>query len=415
MKRNSYLWFSVIMGIFVSLFSCVLPAAETAETSPFTWSWWRGENRDGLSPEKIMITRWEEGVSPVIWEATVGVGYSAVSVDGDRAYTLGRFGELDAVVCLNALTGEQLWRFDFTPTGKATPPGDEGPGSTPAVAFGKVYALGLNGEFFCLDATTGRELWSRKLMEQFGVKPCNYGFTGSPVILGSQVILDVGKTISFDKDTGNVLWETQDYGACYSTPMPFMRDQESLLAVFNATGLVIMSATEGKELFRQEWSVPGINNVNSTTPIIQNNLVFIGSAYEGGWGVIELWGEKKPPIIWRKQHESHMFATPVLLGGYLYGFDATTLVCMKMDTGEIQWSKRGLGKGTLISADGKLIILGENGVLAIAQAKADEYVELGRTKILAPICWALPSLSNGKLYCRNSKGRLVCVDLGGKR
>ena len=422
---------SIIAALILNPILCAAQPSHTME-----WPHWRGPNRDASTTNTGLNLQWTADGPPVAWKADVGQGYSCVAIAGGRAYTMGRDkNTTDTVWCLNAETGKKIWEYSYLKTDKYTQPGDNGPASTPTIDGDRVYTLGLNGEFYCFDAATGKVRWSKNLMHEFGVKPSNYGFSCSPLITGEMVIVDVGRTLAFNKLTGDVIWKTKEYGASYSTPALIQFTVKSpapakpeakaadkskeqtvstivpSLAAWNGTGLVILKLADGSQLFCQEWSVPGINNVNPCTPIVLGDKAFVAAGYNGGWGLLDLTGDTKPAIVWKKQHESHLFCTPVYLNGLIYGFDATKLICLDFKTGDVKWKKPGLGKGTLILCGDKLIVLGEAGQLVVAEATPNAYKELARTKVFGPICWSVPALANGRLYLRNSKGQVVCMDL----
>ncbi len=389
-----------------------LSGDQPGSDSPNDWPQWRGPNRDGISTETNWRTDWPPDGPAVVWRKTIGTGYSAISLSKGLAYTQGRANGNDFIYCLDAASGKEMWKYAY-PIGKfqQLPAGDVGPASTPTVSGGSVYVLGLDGDLFCLAAGSGTILWRRNVVKEFEVKPPPYGFASSPLVKGNKLIVDVGRTIALDRSDGSVIWKSEDYGASYASPVLLDHQNQPCLAGFNALGLVILHADDGAEVFRQAWSFRGINNVNSSTPIAWQNKIFIASAYESGWGLIELDSGRNPPIVWRKQHEWHLFSTPILLEGYLYGFNAATLQCVDFNSGDVMWSKAGLGKGSLISANGLLLILSEQGELVVAEASSSRDKEIARAQVLGAHCWTAPVLSRGRLYCRNSKGAVVCLNL----
>jgi outer membrane protein assembly factor BamB len=129
-----------------------------------------------------------------------------------------------------------------------------------------------------------------------------------------------------------------------------------------------------------------------------------------GCALLEI-SESGLTTIWQNKNMSNHFASCVLWEGHLYGVDENRLRCLDWKTGHVKWTQRGLGKGSLMLADGKLIIMGDRGHLAIAEASPDAYNELSRAKVLSGLCWTVPVLSGGKIYCRNHEGDLLCLDV----
>ena len=200
-------------------------------------------------------------------------------------------------------------------------------------------------------------------------------------------------------------------GASYSSPIAFNLDGIRRLAVFLASGLVILNAENGQELSQQPWKTK--YDVNAATPIVSGDKVFISSGYNTGCALVQVSGDK-PTVIWQNKSMRNHFNSCVLWEGYLYGFDESELKCLDFQTGEEKWSQKGLGKGSLMFADNKLIIMGDKGDLVIAEASPEGFKEISRAKVLSGLCWTVPVLSGGKLYCRNHPGDLVCLDVSGQ-
>jgi len=340
---------------------------------------------------------------------SIGIGYSAVSIVGDDLYTMGNVDGGDCVYCLNSDTGAEKWKYSYPSDYK----GDyAGTTSTPTVDGEYVYTLSRDGGILCLARTDGKMIWTKNAINDFGATYPDWRFASSPLILDNKLIVDVGITIAFDKINGDLIWKTKNYGGGYSSPYAFMLDGKQLLAVFNKWGLVILDPENGQEICGQEWNTKN-TDVNVVTPIVSGNEIFISSDYDKGSAVIEII-ENKARIIWENKNMRNHFNNCVLWKGFLYGFDESSeLRCMDFQTGDIKWSQRGMGKGSLMLADEKLIIMGENGQLVIAEASPDSFKEIARAKVLDGLCWTMPVLYKGKIYCRNHEGSLICLDLRG--
>ncbi len=403
------------LGVFVFSWS-VMSFAEDASNAA-DWHQWRGPNRDGISTEKGWVSVWPEGGPKVLWKTSVGVGYSTVSVSGGRVYTMGNAEKIDTVYCLDANTGDEVWKYSYRCATESG--GHPGPASTPTVDGKYVYTLSREGHFFCFDADSGKVIWS-KHVKDFGAKSPEWDFASSSLASGKMIIVDVGITLALDKSTGNLIWKTKDYGDAwniknygggYSSPFAFQLNGSQRLAVFNSSGLVILNPENGQELLLQPWKTS--YNVNAVTPIISGDKVFISSGYNVGCALVQVSGDK-PTVIWQNKDMRNHFNSCVLWEGHLYGFDESELKCLDFQTGEVKWSQKGLGKGSLMLADGKLIIMGDKGDLVIAEASPEGFKEISRAKVLSGLCWTVPVLSGGKLYCRNHPGDLVCLDVSGQ-
>lgn len=404
----------------VATFFCLWSVTYFAEA--VDWYQWRGPDSNGVSSESGWSSAWPADGPEKLWEFKVGTGYSSVSVSDGRLYTMGNTNETDTIYCLDANTGEVVWKHSYHCVAAGGGDSWNGTASTPTVDGDRVYTLSREGHFFCLDAGTGDVIWAKHIVKDFGANYPQWQFASSPAIVGNMAIVDAGMTLAVDKDTGELIWKTRDYGDAwedikspgggYSTVYAFSLDGSQRLAVFNASGLVILNPENGEELMLHPWKTK--YNINPATPIVSGDKVFISSGYNSGGALIQVSGDK-PAVIWQNKNMRNHINSSVLWEGYLYGFDESKLKCLDWETGEEKWAQKGMGKGSLMVADGKLIVLSDKGKLVIAEASPDAFKELASAKVLDGLCWSVPVLSNGKIYCRNyDDGRLVCLDVSGK-
>ncbi|MDQ1317715.1 MAG: outer membrane protein assembly factor BamB, partial [Candidatus Poribacteria bacterium] len=185
-------------------------------------------------------------------------------------------------------------------------------------------------------------------------------------------------------------------------------EMKPLLAVFNTLGLVILNPENGQEITHQAWKTD--YNVNASTPIISGSNIFISSGYNVGGALFSFDG-KSLNQWWKNKNMRNQFTNCVLLKDYLYGFDEEQLRCLDFKTGTVKWTQKGTGIGTLMIADGKLIAMTAKGTLMIVEASPDAYKELASANVLGGLCWTVPVLSGGKIYCKNHEGDLVCLDV----
>jgi len=392
----------------VSCAAVVLIFECTTSSTTGDWPQWRGADGTGVSRDTDWVERFGPGGPRVLWEGHVGVGYASVSVLDGRLYTAGWTDGHDVVYCLDAESGETLWTHRY-PMNRYNKQHDGGPAGTPAVCGGRVYTLSREADLICLHAETGKVLWSKDLMEQFGAQLPRFAFTGSPVVYGDALYVDVGRIIAFDRVGGDLLWRSKDYGAGYSTPVLLEVDRRRLLAAFPQHGLVVLDASTGTERAAYEWKNPYGNN--AAMPVVNGNRIFISSADDVGGVLLEL-ADESLRAVWQNREMRNKMATSVLLDGHLYGLDKAVLKCVSMADGAVKWSQRGLGMGSLIASAGKLIVMSEDGELIIADAAPRSFDVRARAKVLdAPRCWTAPVLAGGRIYCRSSVGQLICLDM----
>ncbi len=381
-----------------------------AESSSNDWPQWRGPKGDGVSQE----TGWRTTALKKAWSASVGTGFSAVSVSQGRVYTMGNSNDTDIVTCLDAKTGKPVWKKSYAhPLDPKMYAG--GPNATPSVKDGAVYTLSKQGHLHCYGAADGREIWKVDVAQQAGAKPPQWGFSGSPLVLGNAIIVNVGsKGVAVNKANGQIIWKSQGK-AGYATPVAFKLGTVGGVAIFSSDKLVAVNPANGGVLFEYPWKTS--YQVNAADPIFVGQAVYISSGYNRGGALLSLAGGT-PKKVWENRNLRAHCNGPVAYEGHLYGGDGNVngrgrFVCLDLKNGEVKWEKPGMN-GQCMIADGKLIITDLKGALVIAEAAPAGYKEQARIQAVTGTCWTVPVLSNGRIYVRNAKGDLVCIDAGGK-
>jgi outer membrane protein assembly factor BamB len=375
------------------------------------WPQWRGPDRNGISSEKVSAV-WPAEGPKVLWQASVGTGFSSLSVSQGRVYTMGNTNNQDTIWCFDANTGKLLWHYTYA--AQLSPQWYEGgPGSTPTVDGGRVFTISKWGDVFCLDSATGAVLWQRDLRQE-GVKPNRWGFAGSPLIQGNAVILNAGSAgIALARETGRIVWSTGTNAAGYASPVSFDSGGAASVLIFAAKHLVALDPHSGRELWRQPWETGW--DTNNTDPLTYGEHIFI-SSFTRGCGLLSVQNGKPSLIYTNGLMYSHL-SPGVRLGEYLYAFNGeakkeTDFRCLHLPTGELKWTRKDPAFGSLIMADGKLIVLSDKGELLLAEASPSAFTPLARAKVLSGVCWTSPALANGQLYLRNAKGEVRCLALG---
>jgi len=372
------------------------------------WPAWRGPHRNGISEERLARPPWPAGGPRVVWKTNVGTGCATVSIASGRLYAAGNRRDTDIIWCLDAATGKELWRHEY-PEPLAAGLYEGGVNSTPTVDGDRVFALSKSGKLFCLRADTGAVVWSKNLHTDFGVQTPKWdgqegwGHAGSALVHGDKLLLN---GLALSKTTGTLLWKA-DEPAAYSSPIIAFTN---VVLSFHADGLSLRDVATGKLLAHHPWKTR--YNVNAATPIVDGDKIFISSGYNRG-GTLLQYADGRLTVLWENKNMRNQLATSILWQGHLYGFNEDTLTCLELSTGQPQWAVgRFLGKGSLMMADGHLIILGDKGDLVIVEATPAAYKEVARAKVLEGHCWSMPVLANGRLYCKNIPGDLVCLAVG---
>lgn len=391
----------VLLLAVVVLFTLTIQALAQSAAE---WPQWRGANRDGISKETGLLKQWPADGPPLLWKASgAGRGYSTFSISKGRMYTMGLRGEREFIVAFDVATGKEVWA---TPHGSAfrNDRGD-GPRGTPTIDGDRIYALGGNGDLTALDAKTGKVVWSKNVLKEFGGSNIRWGISESPLVMGNKLLVNAGgpgaSIVALNKTNGSVIWKTQSDEAGYSSGIPAQINGTTQVVFFTADRAVGLDANDGKLLW--EYARPSNNVANVATPIARGNRVFISSDYGTGGGVVEIKPDNKAEEVWFTKDMRNHHSSSVLIGDYLYGFSSAILMAVKFDTGEIAWRDRSVGKGSLVFADGHLYCFSENGVVGLVEATPTGYKEKGRFKIQQDSLptWTHPVVAGGRLYLRD--------------
>jgi outer membrane protein assembly factor BamB len=400
---------SVKLGAVLLLAFFVFLGMDIKEESD--WPRWRGSNGDGISPETGWNPKALSKGPRIVWKTNVDSGFSSVSIRGNSLYTMGNRKGQDVVYCLDVRTGKEIWSHSY-PCSLGQYPG---PRATPAIDGSFVYTLSQEGHLFCFNAENGKVKWQKNITREFGVSPPNWGFAGSPVIEGDLLILNAGVSgLALDKRTGEKVWLSKSGVGGYATPVVYRLDGTQYVAIFGRRALYGVELASGKQL----WSFPWVtgHDVNAADPLVHGNRIFISSNYGVGCALIEL-QEKGPKLVWKNDKMNSHFSSFIYLDGYIYGNDGTasyrrgTFRCLEFETGKEMWGEN-LGFGSLIATRDTLILFNDRGNLFIAEATPASYREISRAEsVLGSTCWTPPVLCRGRIYLRNSRGDLVCIDV----
>lgn len=377
------------------------------------WAQWRGPTRDGISTESGWTTNWPAGGPKVLWKQSFGAGCSSFTVAGNRAYTMGHQNGTDTVYCLDVVSGKTLWRHSY-PSELDPNMFEGGPTCTPAIDGTRIYTLSRFGLLLCLEE--GKVLWSKNLIRDFGAKKPTWGYAGSPLVHGEHLLLDAGgpgaSSIALNKLTGEVVWKSGSDPAAYGSPVVVSAAPETTVAFMNANALVVRAARDGRELWRFPWKTS--YDVNAATPIIVGDTIFIASGYGHGGALVRP-AASGAKAIWESKSMRNQVNSSVLWEGHLYGFDESSLNCLDAGTGAVKWKQAGLGKGSLIIADGKLVIMSENGKLVVALPSPQKFQRIAEAQVLSKErCWVVPTLANGRIFCKNNSGEAVALDVSAR-
>ncbi len=398
MKNVRYLGVALTAALWFSV-----PATVTNRVFD-DWPQWRGPNRDGVSTETGLLKAWPAGGPPLAWQVKgAGEGYSSFSVSQGRLFTLGARGENEYVMAFDVASGKRLWE---TQHGRRfnNDRGD-GPRATPTVEGDRIYAFGASGDLTVLDAASGKVHWTINVLKQYGGSNIQWGLSESPLVLSDRILINAGGTIAALKKTdGSAIWKTNGDQAGYSSAVVQKIGGVNQAIFFTSARVVGVDVATGREL----WNYAQVANrvANIATPIVRANRVFLSSDYGTGSALLELTPSgtnvNVREVYFTRAMKNH-HASSILVGDHLYGFDSAILTSMHFDTGQVAWQNRSVGKGSLVFADERLYLFGENGVVGLAEASPTGYREHGRFQLKTGNLptWSHPVVSGGKLFLRD--------------
>jgi len=403
MKRHVYV---LVLGLSMSVIFC-----STAQAAD--WPNYRGSNYDGISSETGLSASWPEAGPKVLWKYSLGAGFASMAVSNGKVYATGNIDDKDFLYCLDAATGKEIWKKSY-PCPLYSKNHEGGPCATPTIDGDAVYTFSKDGDAIRFKAATGEIVWHKKLNKELGMKHPTWHFSSSPFIAGELVIYNAGTYgVALNKNDGSTVWQNGK-GACgYSTAVPYEIAGQKGIAMAVCKELVGLNPTTGKVLWKFPWKTS--YDINAADAIIAGDTIFISSGYNKGCALLKI-SDGDVTKVWQNKNMRNQINCSVLFEGHIYGFDGQVggggkLTCIDLATGDKKWSQGGMGTGSLMIADGKLIILGERGKLVIAQASPDGYKELASAEILTGKCWTYPVLANGRIFARNAAGQLVCVEV----
>jgi outer membrane protein assembly factor BamB len=360
------------------------------------WPGFRGPNRNGVIDARLELAA---GGPTKLWDAKVGQGNASMAVVKGRLYTVGTLP--NQLVCLDARTGRPVWTRDVE-----TYSGD----STPWVEDGRVYLLASTRRptAYCCDAATGEILWKRELPKPTGDR--QYGHAGSPLLWEDLVIFNAAGGAALKKATGEVAWLHEGFPGL-ATPVLFESQKRACVALFGGDTLVAREARTGKEL----WSVPWKTNlaVNACDPIVFDNKLFLCSDYGRGRALYDI-GGGAPRKLWEfGEGKGSSFSSGFVRDGQLFCFAEGKFVSLDVGTGQPKWREDG-GASVLMIGD-KLVVVRDRGQVRIGTLSPAGFDALVTADAGIRDIKAVPAYWEGKLYLRNQEGNVICLQLAGSR
>jgi outer membrane protein assembly factor BamB len=383
------------------------------------WTDFRGPSRDGRYDEAEINTRWPSSGLPRLWQQPIGGGYASFVVAEGRAFTIEQRRSQEVVAAYDVESGRELWTHEYAAEFRESAGGD-GPRATPTWHDGRIYSLGAQGDLRCLESKTGKLVWSKNILADNGAQNLQWGMAASPLIVDDKVIVlpggSPGKSIvAYNRLTGARVWSTLNDRTAYTSPMLVKLAGKRQILVATSSRVVGLTPEDGSMLWQFPWDVS--YGVSAAQPVIVNeNRFIISGGYGKGSALVEVtpggqgYEARK---LWENITMKNKFNSSVLHNGFLYGLDEGILTCVDVETGERKWKDGRYGYGQVLLAKGHLIVITEEGELALVKATPDKYEELAKFEAIEGKTWNNPAIAGGRLLVRNQT-QMACFDLSGR-
>jgi outer membrane protein assembly factor BamB len=388
------------------------------------WTDFRGPNRDGHYSERPVLTNWPAGGLKKRWSQPIGGGYASFVVASGRVFTIEQRREREAVTAYDGATGRELWAHAY-PAAFAESMGGDGPRATPTYHEGRVYSLGAQGEFVCLDAAAGELLWRKNVLDEAHATCLYFGMSTSPLVVDDKVIVLSGEpalpvkgvtnktVLAYHKVTGERVWSAMDDKQAYASPMLVTLAGQRQLLIVAAKRIVGLKPENGASLWGIPWQVQ-YDNAIAQPVIVGTNRFVISAGYGGGAMLVEIAkvGEGfTARQVWKNLNLKNKFNSSVHWNGFVYGLDEGILTCIDAATGRRHWKEGRYGYGQLLLASGHLVVLSGEGELVLVRANPEKLEEAARFQAIQGKTWNHPAIADGKVFVRNAV-EMACFEIG---
>lgn len=373
---------------------------------------------------------WKSNPPKLLWKQLIGAGWSGFAIVGDYAVTQEQRGNQEMVVCYGLKTGQVAWshaddaRWDPSGPGAL---GGIGPRATPTVHDGRVYTHGATGILNCIDAATGKRLWSHDTLKEYGAENISWGKADSPLIVDGNVVVSVGalddrSLVAFDAKTGEQVWAAGSRRSSYASPVLTELAGVRQILVVNENFLTSHDAATGEILWGHPWDGDSNGNASASQPVpVGDDRVFLSKGYGIKSQLFEVTHDEtaesgkqwSTEVLWSKPVLRTKLGNVVIRDGMIYGIDDIDMDCAELETGRRRWKKRRrpeLGHGQIILVGDKILVISESGELVLLAADPKKYRELAQVQAIEGITWNNPAISGRYLLVRNGE-EAACFEL----
>ena len=425
----------IVRGVCVAFLLMLVSVLQAAQE----WPGWGGPLRNFVTTGGNLATSWPSSGPPRLWSRPLGEGHSSIAVDRGRLYTMyrppsavrGRFAAEEVIVALDAASGKTLWEHRF-PASLETMNFSRGAGphATPLIVGDRLFAAASDKQFFALDKHTGRVLWTHNFVKEFGAPPNQMryaimpGYAPSPIAYGDTVIAMVGGpnqgVMAFRQDDGRVVWKSGHFPDDISPASPILitLDGEDQLVATSGDGVHGLAPADGRSLW--SFAFPTRSGVNITMPVWSpsDRTLFLTAAYDGGTRLLDLsraGGRTEVKERWFTNRMRVHFSNIVRVGNHFFGSSGDSgpsfLTAIDAGTGSIAWQDRTFSKASFLDLGGRVLLLDEDGTLALAMLGPKEITVLAQAEVAEATSWTVPTLVGTTLYLRD-RVNIMALDVG---
>ena len=390
-------------------FGSTAPAAASAAAEMHAdWPGFRGRDRDSVIRGLRIETDWSKSPPVELWRRKIGPGWSSFAVQGNLIYTQEQRGEDEVVSCYDLTTGEPVWRHRNAARFWESN-GGPGPRGTPTLDNARVYTLGATGIVNALDASNGAVVWSRNVAADTGVEVPGWGFASSPLVVGDVVIVAAaGRLAAYDVITGQPRWLGPEGGAGYSSPHLVTIDGVAQVLLLRGSRTISVAPADGTLLWEHKWQLGG--SIVQPALVADGHVLIATNDDMGGIGMRRIAVARGPAgwtasERWTSRGLKPYFNDFVVHEDHAYGFDGSILACIGLEDGQRKWKGGRYGNGQLVLLPDQdlLLVVSEEGELALVRARPDQFTELGRFKAIEGKTWNHPALVGDVLLIRNGE------------
>ncbi len=383
------------------------------------WPQWRGPHRDGKSRETGLLKHWPEAGPTMLWSYDdLGHGYSSVSIVSDTIYTTGAVDKIGYLYALG-LDGKFKWKVKY---GSELNRGYNGSRTTPTIVDGLIYVMSDAGDITCISVKKQKKVWGFNALIKFNGKNPRWNIAESVLVDGDNVICTPGgpdaSVVALNRKTGETVWTSKGHSdtSSYCSPLLVREDKKDLIVTCTSKTVVALAPKTGEILWREP--IKNMYSIHPNTPIYWKGCLYITTGYDGKGFLLELSDDgKKVKRKWEDSKLNTHHGGVVRIGDYVYGTNHRgRWICLSLKTGKAQYEVKGIGKGSLTSAEGMLYCYAEKrGTVALVRADPKKYDVVSQFKITKGKAqhWAHPVVCGGRLYIRYEKV-LMAFDIKAK-